>query len=264
LEDDLRGIDKKPLPYLLATMNLLLHGVDRPHLVRDNALAHTLADHRRDRVEVIATKPPFGGEEEDTIRSNFPIAMRTSKTEWLFMQVVIERLRTGGRCGIVVPNNMLVDAVGTPIRQRLLEICNLHTVVRMPDGVFAPYTLIRTNLLFFEKTGSTRFTWFYELPPPEGRRNYTKTHSLRHEEFSDLKSWWGGRPRRDRMEGRRAWRVPIGDVIDRSYDLDLKNPNRENALADRRPSELVAELISAEREILALLEQVSVEVKDEP
>jgi len=261
LEDDLRGIDKKPLPYLLATMNLLLHGVDRPHLVRDNALAHTLAEHRRDRVDVIATNPPFGADEENTIRGNFPTERRTSKTEWLFLQIVIERLRPGGRCGIVVRNNILFDGgVFAKIKQHLLETCNLHTVLRLPNGVFAPYTLIPANLLFFEKTGPTRFTWFYELPPPEGRRNYTKTRPMRYEEFADAQAWWGGRGRRDRTEGPRTWRVPVGDLIDSAYNLDLRNPHGGDDLAHRPPAELIGELIAAEKDILALLEEIRLDM----
>jgi type I restriction enzyme M protein len=263
LEDDLRGVDKKPLPYLLATMNLLLHGVDRPNLVRDNALAHTLAEHRRDRVDVIATNPPFGGEEEDTIRTNFPTDKRTSKTEWLFLQLVVERLRPGGRCGIVVPNNILFDGgVGAKVKQHLLQTCNMHTVVRLPNGVFAPYTLIPANLLFFEKTGPTRFTWFYELQPPEGRRNYTKTRPMRYEEFADVQTWWGGPQRNDRTEGPRAWRVPIADLIDNGYNLDRHNPHSGDDLAHRPPAELIAEMIVAEKEILALLEEIGADVED--
>ncbi len=263
LEDDVQGIDKKPLPYLLATMNLLLHGVDRPHVVRDNALNHPLAEQRRNRVHMIATNPPFGGEEESTVPKNFPTETRTAKTEWLFMQLVIERLKAGGRCAIVVPNNILFDnkAVYVKIKQKLLETCNLHTVVRLPNGVFAPYTLIPANLLFFEKTGPTRVTWFFELPLPDGRRSYTKTNPLRDDELTQLVAWWGGPERRDRVEGPQAWRVPIRELIDNGFNLDLRNPNSANDLAHRPPTELVADLIAAEQEILSLLNTIQAELK---
>ncbi|HSV67184.1 MAG TPA: class I SAM-dependent DNA methyltransferase [Mycobacteriales bacterium] len=263
LEENLRGIDKKPLPYLLATMNLLLHGVDRPHLVRDNALAHAMAEHRRDRVDVILTNPPFGGEEESTVPKNFPTETRTTKTEWLFMQLVIERLRAGGRCAIVVPNSILFDVgIGAKVKKRLLELCNLHTVVRLPNGVFAPYTVIPANLLFFEKSGPTRFIWFYELPPPAGRRNYTKTKPLRDDDLADLETWWGGPERDGRLEGEHSWRVPVADLISKSYNLDLKNPHVGDGLAHRPPADLVADLIIGETEILTLLEEISRELGD--
>jgi type I restriction enzyme M protein len=265
LEDDIQGIDKKPLPYLLATMNLLLHGVDRPNIVRDNALNHPIAEQRRNRVHVIATNPPFGGEEESTVPKNFPTETRTSKTEWLFLQLVIERLKTGGRCAIVVPNNILFDnkSAYTKIKQKLLDTCNLHTVVRLPNGVFAPYTVTPVNVLFFEKTGPTRVTWFYELPLPEGRRSYTKTKPLRDDELAPLFAWWGGPERRDRVEGPQAWRVPIGDLIEGDFNLDLHNPRSAHGLAHRAPADLIADLITAEHEVLSLLEEIRSELKDD-
>jgi type I restriction enzyme M protein len=263
LEDDIQGVDKKPLPYLLATMNLLLHGVDRPHVVRDNALNHPVADQRRNRVHVIATNPPFGGEEESTVPKNFPTETRTAKTEWLFIQLVIERLRAGGRCAIVVPNNVLFDGgVGAKIKAKLLESCNLHTVVRLPNGVFAPYTLIPANLLFFEKTGPTSATWFYEVPTPEGRRNYTKTKPLHDEDLAELEAWWGGPGRHDRIAGPHSWRVPVRHLIEDDFNLDLHNPHAADDLAHRPPAELVTDLITIEQEILSLLNEIQAEVKD--
>jgi len=262
LEDDIQGIDKKPLPYLLATMNLLLHGVDRPHVVRDNTLNHPVADQRRNRVHVIATNPPFGGEEESTVPKNFPSETRTPKTEWLFIQLVIERLRTGGRCAIVVPNNVLFEGgVYAKIKQNLLNACNLHTVVRLPDGVFAPYTVIPANLLFFDKTGPTRITWFYELPLLGGRRNYTKTRPLRDDELTPLEAWWGGAERHDRVEGPQAWRVPVRDLIENGFNLDLRNPRTADDLSHRKPAELVADLVTCEEEILSLLKEIQNELE---
>lgn len=263
LEVNVRGIDKKPLPHLLATMNLLLHGVDRPHLTRDNALAHPIAEHRHNRVDVILTNPPFGGEEEKSVPKYFPSETRTTKTEWLFIQLVIERLKAGGRCGIVVPNNILFDGgIGEQIKRKLLDACNLHTVVRLPNGVFAPYTLIPANLLFFEKTGPTSFTWFYELAPPPGRRSYTKTKPLRDSELTDLETWWGGMQRRGRVETPSAWRVPVGEFIENGFNLDLTSPNRVDELAHRPPLDLVEELIKNEQEVLSSLENLRADLKD--
>jgi type I restriction enzyme M protein len=261
LEEHIQGVDKKPLPYLLATMNLLLHGIDRPNVIRGNILNHPISEQRHNRVDVIATNPPFGGEEESTVPANFPTETRTTRTEWLFIQLVIERLNVGGQCGIVVPNNILFDGgVGAKVKAKLLTTCNLHTVVRLPNGVFAPYTLIPANLLFFDKTGPTSATWFYEVPPPEGRRNYTKTKPLLDEDLSELEKWWGGSDKAGRTVGPHSWRVPIAQLKENGYNLDLRNPHAANGLAHRPPAELVADIIAAERNILGLLIEISDEL----
>lgn len=258
LDESLRGVEKKPLPYLLGMMNLVLHEVGQPNIVRANALAQPITQiPKSDRVDVILTNPPFGGEEEKRIQANFPADKRTAETAWLFIQLVTRLLKDGGRCGIVVPNGVLfADGVGARIKQQLLTDCDLHTVVRLPDGVFEPYTAIPTNLLFFEKTGRTKEVWFYEIPPPEGRKKYSKTKPMRFEEFGDCQAWWT-----DRVESERAWRVPIADLEANGYNLDLRNPSRPDDLAHRPPAELIAELIETEREILDLLEELDGEVE---
>ena len=255
MEESLLGIEKKPLPYLLAMMNLLLHEVRQPNIVRGNALAEPLTQVKRaDQVDVIVTNPPFGGEEEEGIQANFPDASRTKETALLFLQVVQRRLKDGGRCGIVIPNGVLfADGVGARIKERLLRECNLHTIVRLPPGVFAPYTMIPTNLLFFEKTGRTKEIWYYEHPLPDDRKNYTKTKPLRFEEFADCQAWWGGQDRTNREETERAWRVPVADIEESGWNLDRRNPNRPEELSHRPPEELVKDLVSTEREILDLL-----------
>lgn len=260
IDTNVRGVEKKPLPYLLGMMNLLLHEVHQPHIVRDNALAYPVTQIKKaDRVDVVVTNPPFGGEEEKGIASNFPEP--TAETAWLFLQLVQRRLATGGRCGIVVPNGVLfADGVGARIKQRLMDECNLHTIVRLPPGVFAPYTSIPTNLLFFEKTGRTKEVWFYELPTPEGRKNYTKTKPLRFEELAGCQAWWGGKTRKGRTETEQAWRVPIVEIEADNYNLDRKNPNRPDDLAHRPPEELVAELLKTEHDILDLLHEIEKEL----
>jgi type I restriction enzyme M protein len=155
---------------------------------------------------------------------------------------------------------LFADGVGARIKERLLADCNLHTIVRLPPGVFAPYTSIPTNLLFFEKTGRTKEVWFYKLPPPEGRKNYTKTKPLRFEEFADCQEWWGGKDRKGRTEAERAWRVSLADIEANNFNLDLRNPNRPEDLAHRPPQELVAELIKTEEEILSVLHNVEREL----
>jgi type I restriction enzyme M protein len=262
LEGDLRGIEKKPLPYLLGMMNLLLHDVQQPHITRINALARPVTEIRRaDRVDVVLTNPPFGGEEEKAIQANFPEAIRTAETAWLFLQLVQRQLDQGGRCAIVVPNGVLFGGgVGTKIKERLLAECDLHTVVRLPQGVFAPYTTIPTNILFFEKTGRTKEVWFYELLPPEGRKGYTKTRPLRFEELADCQSWWGGPTGRGRKETERAWRVSIATIEQNDYNLDLHNPNRPDDLTHRPPTELLAELMETEEEIMRILCEIEGEL----
>lgn len=257
LHDNLRGIEKKPLPYLLGMMNLVLHGVDQPNITRGNALARPITQiSRAERVDVVLTNPPFGGEEEKSIQANFPSDKQTAETAWLFLQLVIRRLKDRGRCGIVVPNAVLfADGVGAKIKKQLLEECNLRTIVRLPDGVFEPYTAIPSNLLFFEKSGRTKEVWFYEISPPEGRKKYSKTKPMLFEEFEPCQAWWDVR-----VENEQAWRVPIADIEASNYNLDLRNPNRPDDLAHRAPKELLAELIEAERQVLGLLEKLEDEV----
>jgi type I restriction enzyme M protein len=264
LERNLRGIEKKPLPYLLGMMNLLLHGVDRPAIVRDNALSRPVTQIRQaDRVHVVVTNPPFGGEEEKSIQSNFPEATRAAETALLFIQLVERSLKDGGRCGMVVPNGFLFgDGVAARVKERLMAECNVHTIVRLPSGVFAPYTDIPTNLIFFDKTGRTKEVWYYEIPPPEGRKKYSKTKPMRFEEFADCQSWWGGPTRDGREEHEHAWRVPIAD-IEPDWNLDRKNPNSPDDLSHRPPEELVAELLATEAEIAKLLRAIQVELAGE-
>lgn len=262
LQANLRGIEKKPLPYLLGMMNLVLHGIEQPAIVRDNALARPVTQIRAgDRVDVVLTNPPFGGEEEKTIQTNFPEATRTAETALLFVQLVERILKPGGRCGMVVPNGFLFgDGAAARVKERLLRECNVHTIVRLPDGAFAPYTDIPTNLMFFEKTGRTREVWFYEIAAPEGRKKYSKTRPMRFEEFSGCQTWWGGESRKERQENEFAWRVPIGELEADSFNLDHRNPNRAEELAHRAPMELVAELVENEREVMRLLEEIEAEL----
>ncbi len=258
LHNNLRGIEKKPLPFLLGMMNLLLHGIGQPNITRGNALATPITQiGKAQRVDVVLTNPPFGGAEEASIQANFPAGKQTAETAWLFLQLVMRILKPGGRCGIVVPNSVLfVGGLGARIKEQLLTECNLHTVVRLPDGVFEPYTAIPTNLLFFDKGRPTEEIWFYEVPPPEGRKKYSKTRPMRFEEFAGCQQWW-----EKRTESDRAWRVLAGNVSGNGYNLDLRNPNRPDDLSHRPPKELLAELIDTERDLLALLEKLEGEIE---
>jgi type I restriction enzyme M protein len=266
VEETLSGIEKKPMPYLLGMMNLLLHGIDRPNLRRDNALKNPITQITESaRYNVIVTNPPFGGEEEAGIRENFPEATRTSETALLFLQFIMRSLKAGGRCGLIVPNGVLFgDGVAARIKKSLLENFHLHTIVRLPNGVFSPYTSIPTNLLFFEKTHGTKEVWFYEQPLPEGRKNYTKTMPLRFEEFAECQAWWGGRNRKGRVENEHAWRAPIDKIVDGNYNLDLKNPNRKDDFAHMPPEQLVEDIIAKETRILELMHEIKVKLAEQP
>lgn len=257
-----RGGEAKPLPFLLAQMNLLLHGVDAPHVDPDNSLRFRLAEIGEDeRVEVVLTNPPFGGEEERGILSNFPEDRRTAETALLFLQLIMRRLKRGGRgrAAVVVPNGTLFGAgVSARIKADLLERFNLHTIVRLPEGVFAPYTDIPTNLIFFDTTGPTREVWYYEQPRPEGRKKYTKTAPLRYDEFAGCLAWWS-----DRTETDRAWKVKAKGLIRRDADgrvtacnLDLKNPRTAGVTDHRSPAEIVDSIIAKERRILAIMDAI--------
>jgi type I restriction enzyme M protein len=269
-EKALVGQEAKPLPYMLSQMNLLLHGVEYPSLIYGNSLTTKITEiGDRDRVDVILTNPPFGGEEESGVKSNFPADMQTAETALLFLQLIMRRLRraagsrAGGRAAVVVPNGVLFgDGVAARIKEQLLKDFNLHTIVRLPNGVFSPYTPIPTNVMFFDRSGSTKEVWFYELPVPDGRKSYTKTKPLQFEEFSDCLNWW-----KERSENERAWRVSADDVL--RYDasgglvsanLDVSNPNSSDPLEHLPPSELIEGILNKEREIISLLESIRDEV----
>jgi len=230
IQESFAGIEKKHLPHILCMTNLLLHGIDVPSNVRhDNTLARPLRDWpARDRVDVIVTNPPFGGMEEDGIEANFPAEFRTRETADLFLVLLMRILKPGGRAGLVLPDGTLFgEGVKTRIKEALLSECNLHTIVRLPNGVFNPYTGIRTNLLFFTKGTPTTTVWYYEHPYPPGAKSYNKGKPIRIEEFDTEKAWWGSEADgfAARVETEQAWRVSIDTIKAGNYNLDLKNPH---------------------------------------
>jgi type I restriction enzyme M protein len=255
----LYGTEKKPMPYLLGMMNLLLHGIEYPNLVRGNTLAHPLSEITdRQRYDVIVTNPPFGGEEELGVQAHFSEDTRTGETALLFLQFIMRSLKRGkggepgGRCAMVLPNGPLfADGVAARIKQKLLEEFNLYAIVRMPNGVFAPYTSIPTNLLFFQRDGPTQDIWYCELPLPEGRKNYTKTKPLADDDFAECRALWDERPVTER-----SWRVPADHVAANHYNLDIKNPANQDALAHRSPEELVADILDKERRIVEIVARI--------
>jgi type I restriction enzyme M protein len=258
MQASLRAVEKKPLPHMLCVTNMLLHGVEDPSFVRhDNTLARPyISWEQKDRVDVILTNPPFGGKEEDGIESNFPAHYRTRETADLFLALFIRLLRKGGVAAIVLPDGSLFgEGVKTRLKEALLEDCNLHTIVRLPNSVFKPYASIGTNLLFFEKGQPTKEIWFYEQPVPEGQKAYSMTKPIRFEHFRECAAWWGGTDREGREEGPQAWKVSIDEVKERNYNLDFKNPHR--VAADHGdPVELLVSLGHAEVNAAHLRDQL--------
>ncbi|MBA5850267.1 SAM-dependent DNA methyltransferase [Clostridium sp. cel8] len=224
LQESILGIEKKPLPYMLGVTNLILHDIDSPKIKHDNSLTRNVRDYKPiDKVDIIVTNPPFGGIEEDGIQVNFPHQFQTKETADLFMVLLMYLLKDTGRAAIVLPDGFLFgEGVKTTIKEKLLEEFNLHTIVRLPNGVFAPYTDINTNLLFFEKGKSTKEIWYFEHPLPKGYKKYTKTKPIRHEEFELEKQWWN-----NRKENQYAWKVSIEEIKGRNYNLDIKNSNKQ-------------------------------------
>jgi type I restriction enzyme M protein len=258
LQDSINGVEKKPLPHLLCTTNMILHGIDVPTNVRhDNTLSRPLRDYGpRDRVDVILTNPPFGGMEEDGIEKNFPATFQTRETADLFLVLIMHLLKDGGRAAVVLPDGTLFgEGIKTRIKEQLLATCNLHTIVRLPNGVFAPYTGIKTNLLFFTKGQPTTDVWFYEHPYPPGVKNYNKTKPMRLEEFAAEKAWWGGVERSGRAENEYAWKVGADAIRARNYNLDIKNPHSPD-LVVHDPEVLLADYAALQERIAQTRDQL--------
>lgn len=254
------GNEAKTLPYLLAQMNLLLHGLESPRVDPGNSLAVKVTEiGDRDRVDVILTNPPFGGEEEKGILGNFPADRQTSETALLFLQLIMRKLKRpghgserGGRAAVVVPNGTLFgDGVCARIKEELLKEFNLHTVLRMPNGVFSPYTDINTNILFFDRSGPTKDVWYYAHPLPDGRKKYTKTSPLQYDEFGPLLAWWSLR-----QENEQAWKVSVGDLLANNFNLDVKNPRGGVDFEHMPPKQLVEDILVKERRITDILGEI--------
>ncbi len=270
-ESTIYGIEAKPMSYLLGQMNLLLHGLENPQINFGNSLTvkryNEIGDS--DRYDVILTNPPFGGEEEVSVKNYFPTNMQTAETALLFLQIIMRRLKRPernkgkpGRAAVVVPNGTLFeDGVCARIKEELLTNFNLHTIVRLPKGVFAPYTGIPTNLLFFNRSHPTKEIWFYEIPLPDGWKSYSKTKPMKFEGFSDCIEWF--HPIAERQENEYAWKVNVKDVLKydeegkiASVDLDLKNPNSAETLDLLPPIEIVKSITRKEQSILELMEEI--------
>lgn len=230
LKKSFYGVEKKSLPYLLCTTNLLLHDINEPNIIRGNSLEKNVRDYEEnDKFDVILMNPPYGGTEKKSVQQNFPTELRNSETADLFMVEILYRLKQNGRVGIVLPDGILfgVDNTKKAIKKKLLEECNLHTIIRLPGSVFAPYASIATNLLFFDKNCSTKETWIYRMDIPEGYKAFSKTKPIELKHFSQVIDWWNNRieikdERKDESltETWKAKKFTIDEIEKLNYNLD--------------------------------------------
>lgn len=263
LQRSIHGVELKQLPHVLAITNFMLHGVENPTTIRrDDMLARPLTQYGpKDRVDVIIANPPFGGVVADGVESNFPSRFKTKETALLFLVLFMHLLKDGGRAGIVLPDGVLFgEGAATEIKKELLETCNVHTIVRLPQGVFNPYAGVNTNLIFFEKGAPTKEIWYYQLPLPEGLKQYTKNRGITHEEFDPVRKWWGGAERTGRAASDYAWKITLKEIQAKNYNLDCKNPNAGNAIVHKDPQKIIADIEESEKRIVKLLREIKKEV----
>lgn len=258
IEENIIGWEYKPLPYLLATTNLILHDIEVPSIRFGDALDQPLSNFtEKHRVNVILANPPFGGIVANNNENNFPQSFRTKESADLFLILMIHLLKNEGRAGIVLPDGSLTgDGVKQRIREKLLKDCNLHTIVRLPNSVFQPYATVATNLLFFEKGKPTKDIWYYEHRLPEGQKAYNKTKPIQIKEFEPIKKWWN-----KRKESEVAWKVNIKTIIERNYDLDIKNPTKKEEEHEYNTKELMQLLDKSFAKSNNLLNQLKQAVK---
>ena len=259
LQQSIYGVEWKQLPYSLLVTNMIFHGIEEPDNIRhDDTLSRPYISYGpNDYVDVIAANPPFGGVVKDGTEKNFPSSFRTKETADLFLILFIRLLKQGGRAGIVLPDGFLFgEGAKTRIKEHLLEECNLHTIIRLPGSVFAPYTSIATNLLFFTKGEPTKEVWYYEHRLPGGVKAYNKTKPIRVEEFDSIKEWWD-----NRTESEVAWKVSIDEIKKRNYNLDIKNPNIVE-VDELSPQEVLADYRAKQAEVKNILDKIKAELTE--
>lgn len=266
---NVRGWEWKPLPYVLAVTNLILHDIELPAITERDALDKPLSNYtRRDQVGIILANPPFGGTVANNNEENFPLNYRTKESADLFLVMMMHLLKTGGRAAIVLPDGSLTgEGVKARIREKWLTDCNLHTIIRLPNSVFSPYATVATNLLFFDKAATnspslgggrgeaTKEIWYYEHRLPEGQKSYSKTKPIRREEFQPIEKWWKKRKATDQ-----AWKVDIKTIRERGFDLDIKNPTRATEEETHSSAELLGMLGESFEKSLGLLRELEAEL----
>lgn len=253
------GVEKKQLPYSLCMTNLILHDFNEPNIRHDNLLTYPTKDIKpTDKVDIILTNPPFGGDEEDGVESNFPAQFQTRETADLFMTLLMYKLKPTGRAAIVLPDGFLFgEGIKTLIKEKLLSEFNVHTIVRLPNGVFSPYADINTNLIFIEGGKATKEIWFYEMPLPDGYKKYTKTKPIQHVDFNSIKTWWNNPEENDF-----AWAVSLDEIKKRNYNLDIKNPNETAKDKEYTVDELISMIDASFKDSENMLQKIKEVMSD--
>ena len=265
-QDTIFGIEKTPMPFLLGMMNLLLHEVDRPNIANANTLGKPFREITdENQYDVIVTNPPFGGAEEAELKSNLPTGIQTTDTALAFLLYIMYSLKDSGKCGIILPNGpMFATGIAGKIKQKLLEEFNLHTIIRLPETIFEPYTTIATNILFFDKKGKTKDIWYYQMKVDERLRGatraknpkYTMSNPILYEDFEEIEKWL-----KNKKENENAWKVSVDDLKD--YNLDLKNPSDVDEIINLSPHELIDSILKDEEKTMKLLQDVQDLIKKE-
>jgi Type I restriction-modification system methyltransferase subunit len=257
------GIEKKALPHLLCVTNMLLHDIDNPIIIHGNSLESRVIDYKdSDRFDVILMNPPYGGSEKEGVKINFPADLQSSETADLFMSVIMYRLKRNGRAAVIIPDGFLfgTDNAKVAIKKKLLEEFNLHTVVRMPHDVFAPYTNITTNILFFERTEPTKETWFYRLDMPDGYKHFSKTKPMKLEHFAPAVEWWNNREEITIEGFDKAKRYTTQELIGRNYNIDLCGfPHEEEEILP--PRELIQQYQEKRASLNADIDRILIEIE---
>ena len=263
-DESIYGIEKKQFPYMLCITNMLLHGIDTPTIYHDNSLLHDVLDYReKDCFDVILMNPPYGGNEKADVKNHFPTALASSETADLFMSVIMYRLKENGRCAVILPDGFLfgTDLTKVAIKKKLLSEFNLHTVIRMPNSVFAPYTSITTNILFFDKTTSTKETWFYRLDMPEGYKHFSKTKPMKLEHFAPVIQWWNNRQAIEVDGFDKARKYTVEELQERNFDIDLcKYPHEEEEILP--PRELIQQYQAKRASLNADIDRVLANISE--
>ncbi len=260
------GIEKKQFPYMLGVTNMLLHGVDVPKVYHDNSLLRDVLDYtEKDQFDVILMNPPYGGSEKNDVKNHFPSDLASSETADLFMTVIMYRLKQNGRAAVILPDGFLfgTDNTKVAIKKKLMKEFNLHTIVRMPNSVFSPYTSITTNILFFDKNGTTKDTWFYRLDMPEGYKNFSKTKPMKTEHFNPVRDWWNSRLeiKDTETDTFKSKCYSIDEIIKGNYNLDLCGyPHEEEEILP--PKELILQYQEKRASLNADIDRILGQITD--
>ena len=264
INDSIYGIEKKQFPYILCITNMLLHDIDVPRIYHDNSLLKDVLDYTEsDQFNVILMNPPYGGSEKTEVKNHFPSDLASSETADLFMSVIMYRLKKNGRAAVILPDGFLfgTDNAKVAIKKKLLSEFNLHTIIRMPHSVFAPYTSITTNILFFDRTQPTTETWIYRLDMPEGYKNFSKTKPMKAEHFEPAITWWYNRQEISEDGFDKAKRYTVQDFIDKNYNIDLCGyPHEEEEILP--PKELIQQYQEKRASLNADIDRILAQITD--